>query len=201
MLEDLLAEDYDRLRKIKRDAVEDAIAFASVRTKARYDQKHTAITLAVGDYVYLTLYHGYRISGLNNRKLAEQRVGPFRIIRKVSNLAYEIDLPPTMRIHLVISIAQLEPAKHPDPYNRGHQEPPPVENESDDAPSFEVEKLLSKRVTPGGKIKYLVKWKGWGPEHNAWYSMESLSDAMDLVQEFNAKEAEGRVATKGRRRE
>ena len=42
------------------------------------------------------------------RKIGPQRVGPFPIKRKVGHLAYELTLPSDMRIHPVISIAQLE---------------------------------------------------------------------------------------------
>ena len=70
LLEDLPAEDYDRLRAIKRDAADEAIAFANAVLKTRYDKKHIALYLKEGSYVYLKLHYGYKIPGLTNRKLS-----------------------------------------------------------------------------------------------------------------------------------
>lgn len=71
LLEDLPVEDYKRLRQVKRDAADEAIAFANAVSKLRYNKKHTALNLGEGDYIYLTLYHGYKIPGLTNRKLSQ----------------------------------------------------------------------------------------------------------------------------------
>ena len=57
LLEDLPAEDYERLRQIKRDAADEAIAFANTISKLRYNKKYTALNLGEGDYIYLTLYY------------------------------------------------------------------------------------------------------------------------------------------------
>lgn len=188
LLEDLPAEDYDRLRQVKRDAADEAIAFANTVTKARYDKLHTALHLKPGDLVYLKLHHGYKIPGLSNRKLSQQRVGPFKILAKVGNLAYKLDLPPTMLVHPVISIAQLEPkVSGDDPYLRPRNDnQPAVENQDEAYPSFEIESLLDKRITRGTP-QYLVKWKGWDHSWNTWYKAQDLGEAEDLVKEYEVR--------------
>ena len=96
----------------------------------------------------------------------------------MGNLVYELKLPDDIRIHPVISVAQLEPAYENDPFSRSFDShPPPVDNLSDDEPSYEVDKLLDKRVTPRGRVKYLIKWKGYSHEYNQWYSKANLQDA------------------------
>ena len=192
MLSDLPAEDLNKLRLVKREEADDAIAFAKAMAKTRYDSTHKAINLREGSLVYLRLHHGYSIPGVNP-KLSNQRVGPFKIVKKVGNLAYRLDLPEIMRIHPVISIAQLEPAPDPseDPYQRTpKQPPPPVEEEVDDNPEltkkqfkpYEIERLLDRRGE-GEKAKYLVKWKGFGSEHNTWYPVHALGKSQDLMRE------------------
>ena len=185
LLSDLPAEDFGRLRMIKREEADSAMAFASAMSKIRYDKSHKPI--AIGDKAFLKLHHGYTIPGLSNRKLSYQRVGPFKVLEKVGNLAYRLELPPSMKIHPVISIAQLEPHTGPDPYGRlSNPEPPPVEEEGEvQDPAYEVEKLLNKRITRG-KNQYLVKWKGYGHEHNGWYKLEDLKDCKELVDEYEA---------------
>jgi hypothetical protein len=72
--------------------------------KKRYDKRNTPLLLNPGDLVMLKLHHGYRIPGVKNRKLSIQRVGHFKIKRRVS---YELELPPNMKIHPVISVTNL----------------------------------------------------------------------------------------------
>ena len=43
------------------------------------------------------------------KKLANQMLGPFKIIRKVSDLAYELKLPDNLRCHPVFHVSLLEP--------------------------------------------------------------------------------------------
>lgn len=203
MLGDLPPEDYSRLRLIKREEAESSMAFASALSKARYDLHHKAISDAItaGSMVYLRLHQGYTIPGLANKKLSNQRVGPFKVLEAVgsSKQAYRLELPPIMKIHPVASIAQLEPATPgPDPYGRTTDyHPPPVEEEDDplrEAPHYEVERLLDKRISRN-QPQYLVKWKGYGNEHNVWYPLRALDDADELVAEYEARQEQEQRST------
>ena len=198
MLADLPAEDLNQLRLIKREEADDAIAFANAMAKTRYDLNHRSMNLTEGSKAYLQLHHGYSIPGVNP-KLSNQRVGPFPVLEKVGNLAYRLGLPGIMRIHPVISIAQLEPApdRSEDPYARASTQPvPPVVEEGQDQAvnsefaskykPYEIERLLERRGT-GRNIKYLVKWKNCGNEHNAWYPVHALQNARDLMEECDSR--------------
>ena len=60
---------FRKLRLIKRKKVDNAITFASIIIKLRYDVKYLVINLKIGNEVFLGLYYRYSISGLFNRKL------------------------------------------------------------------------------------------------------------------------------------
>ena len=47
--------------------------------------------------------------------------------------------------------------------------------------------MLDRRGEPGEKAKYLVKWKGYGREHNVWYPIHALTKAQNLIDECNAR--------------
>ena len=118
-------------------------------------------------------------------------MGPFKVVKKVGNLAYCLDIPQTMRIHLVISIAHLEPCPNPekDPYKRPRPtNPPPVMVEPGDWQPYEVEKILNRRerrYSRGKRLtEYLVCWKGYGPEHNEWYGEDLLGDCLEIILDF-----------------
>lgn len=180
-------KDYAQLRDIKHNEADEAIAFANASAKARYNGKHKPLELATGEKVFLRLHKGYTIPSLANQKLSLQRVGPFIIKRKIGELAYELDLPPTMAIHPVISIAQLEPApKGSDPFQREYSwDPPPVKSEGDSAPYYEIERLIGKQVSRK-KTQYLVTWKGYDDSHNVWYNEDDLGNAKEAIQDYEA---------------
>ncbi len=51
------------------------------------------------------------------------------------------------------------------------QPPPPPVDVDEDGELFEIEKVLQHRDVKRGKRtvrQYLIKWLGYGPEHNQW---------------------------------
>ena len=96
---------------------------------------------------------------------------------------------------MFFSIAQLEPASNPatDPFGQPQPDHPDsvfVKGNTDDYKSFEIERLLNKRITRWGcceKVQYLVRWKGYGPEFDRWYNKDNLDDAREVVEDYEAK--------------
>ena len=54
----------------------------------------------------------------------------------------------------------------------------------DPAPMYEIESLLARRRSRG-KTQYLVKWAGYGHEHNVWYNAEDLTSAQELMRQYD----------------
>ena len=184
---DLSDKKYIKLRLRYREEAKEVIAWINMIIKISYDRKHTWIDLKPGSHAYLRLHHDYIISRLINRKLSNQRVGPFKIIEKINNLAYRLELLPVMKIHFVMSVTQLElKSSNQNLYNRlTSDEPPPVTEEGDDdtEKSYIIERLLERR-TSREKTQYLIKWLGYGPAHNVWYDVDDLADAQDLIEDL-----------------
>ena len=149
VLSEMHPEDFTRLRQLKRDQAEESLAFAKAMAKHNYDRSHKAIELQEGPQVFLRLHYGYRIPGINP-KLHHQRIEPFSVLEKEVKFANKLDLPPTMKIHPVISISQLEPisAPHPDPYEHLRNRERPAVLELVEV-HYDIEKLLNKRVSRG----------------------------------------------------
>lgn len=141
--------------------------------------------------VFLRLYKGYSTPSATNRKLSQQRTGPFQIVERIGRLAYRLKLPDHWRIHDVFAIDHLEPAPHDeDLFSRPRPDLPDsvhVDGDTKNYKSWEVEKLIKKRVTPSGQVKYLLRWKGWGPEYDEWRGVKDLDNAADLVDEYEGQ--------------
>ena len=133
-----------------------------------------------GDKVYLDAsdIHTTRPS----RKLSHLKLGPYTVERQVNSHAYKLKLPkPMRRLHPVFNVVKLSPAPE-DPFPSRKPIPPSTPEIVDGEEEWEVEEILDSRVLRN-RLKFLVKWKGFGREDNSW---EDSSDvhAPELVQEF-----------------
>jgi hypothetical protein len=189
------ATELPTIRESLRQDAQLAMDFATARAKRRYDSDHRDIEFNEGDKVYLRLHRGYHLPGKPSRKLSQQRAGPFVIKRRVGRLAYELDFPPEMAIHPVISVAYLLPSPlGSDPFERDVPPPGPIEDShsgssSDDPETgddYEVEVIVDHKLVRGA-YKYLIKWKGWGNEYNVWKTPYQLRHSQRLIDEYWAR--------------
>jgi len=176
------------LRALARADAEDAAKHAVYHMARNYNRKHDDVSFKVGDKVYLRMGKGYKLRGIPKAKLGLQRVGPFPILEKVGNLAYELQLPDDWRIHPVISVTQLELAKT-DPFDRSTSPSPPVDVDGEE--QWEVEAIVRSELRGRGRNRrqhYLVRWKGFGPEVVSWIPAEDMDHSSELVEEFERRE-------------
>ena len=97
-----VAADVSAYRSARID-VKDAIAFAALKMKDIYDSHHKPMFFEEGDQVNLRLYRGYHVPAITSKKIDQQLVGPFRVLKPIGRLAYQLDLPAYDQCHLTIS--------------------------------------------------------------------------------------------------
>ncbi len=103
-------------------------------------------------------------------KLLPKYVGPFKVLEKIGLCAYRLHLDENMKIHDVFHVSLLEPHR-----TDGRCQPPPVT-------LFEaVPAVREKRHNKKG---FLVKWLGYGPEHNTWEPESNLTNYIEVLQTF-----------------
>ena len=76
-----------------------------------------------------------------------------------------------MRIHDVFHVSLLRATK-PDEFGREPLRPEPVVT-PDQEEEYEVAQIINSRKHRG-RIQYLVRWKGYGPEDNTWEPVANL---------------------------
>jgi hypothetical protein len=107
----------------------------------------------VGDKVWL-----FRQNLKTNRpcdKFDYRRFGPFMIIKQINDVAFRLELPTSMKVHLVFHVSLLEPYKKSSIPSRSQAAPPPIEINGEE--EFEVSEILDSRINRR-KLEYLVHW-------------------------------------------
>ena len=117
-------------------------------------------------------------------KLDYTKLGPFKIIKKVGNRAYKLELPENIKIHPVFHVSLLEPVIEDNIPGRAHELPLPVMiNNSEE---YEIEQILDSRLYRR-KLQYLVDWKGYDPSARSWEPVENLDNSIELIREFHER--------------
>ena len=167
--------------------------------KAQSDQKRHADKhrreeqFAIGDEVLLSTRDLILAAdSQRNRasKLTGRFIGPLKITRVINPNAYELELPPQLRIHPVQNISKLRryirsPSRflgRPQPLPR----PPPECEDPAGGDQYVVEKILAERKN-GRRLEYLVKWVGYPAEESSWEPRSNLR-CPDLLAEFEAQQ-------------
>lgn len=166
----------------------------SAESKQIYDAKHRPLEFNIGNQVWLKYGKAYKPLFRGSKKTTPPRGGPFKIIRKVTPLAYELDFDkddPVFRGHPVISIQYLLPYEYDDdPFSRQPPKPEPVvygdkSSATEQGEHFEVEKILDKRIIGRKKaVQYLVRWKGATAAEDRWHTLPQLRRCQELIAEY-----------------
>jgi hypothetical protein len=135
-------------------------------------------TIDIGDRVWLDSRNLQLKT--NSPKLTDRRLGLFRVIEKLSDRAYRLQLPDNLKIHNVFYVGLLSRVKE-DKARPIVRNPGPLEVEGEE--EYEVEEIVDSERHPNGWY-YRVKWKGYGPESNTWEPKANLEHAEDILKKY-----------------
>jgi hypothetical protein len=168
----------------------DNLALAKKRQEEYTNRERRELIFKEGDRVLLSAKHIILASQVKrpSKKLQPRFIGPYRIEKVVSPVAYRLTLPATVRIHPVFHVSLLRKYEEPTdiPLRPNPVDPPPAittgENEE-----FEVERILDERWHRQRR-EYLVQWKGY-PEYDAgWEPEPNLENAKEALAEFRERQ-------------
>src|SRR5215216_492461 len=93
----------------------DALVLAKANQERNANKSRRDVSFQVGDQVLLSANHINLASQAlcPTKKLQHQFLGPYNITQKVSPVAYKLDLPDSLQIHLVFHVSLLHPYKNP----------------------------------------------------------------------------------------
>lgn len=110
---------------------------------------------------------------VNSKKLAPHYISPFKILQRISPVAYCLILPQTLRINPMFHVSQLQTVlcshlAEPAP-------PTPQLRMVGGSLAFTVLRILDSRQVRG-HYQYLVDWESYGPEAHSWVPARDIMD-------------------------
>nr|AAX95862.1 retrotransposon protein, putative, unclassified [Oryza sativa Japonica Group]ABA92196.1 retrotransposon protein, putative, unclassified, expressed [Oryza sativa Japonica Group] len=145
---------------------------AQQRMKYQADKHRSKRVFNVGDMVYLKLqpYVQMSVAKRSCQKLCFRYFGPYKILERIGEVAYKLDLPPQSQVHPVVHVSLLKKAIRPDVQVQADL---PASCMAEDAAIFPEEILHRQLIKRGNAaVPYgLVRWTGLPAALATWENL------------------------------
>jgi len=116
-------------------------------------------------------------------KLVPKRYGPFKIIKEISPVAYQLALPLTWKIHDTFHASLLSPYRETTAYGPNFSRPPP--DLINDEEQYKVEQIRNHQYFGHNRtLQYLIHWKGYPNSDDTW-ELAADTHTPDLVKAYH----------------
>jgi hypothetical protein len=140
--------------------------------KTAADQHRISHKFAVGDFAFVKLrpYRQISVAGRRVHKLSKRYYGPYKLIKAIGEVAFQLELPPTSKIHPVFHVSQLKPCLGD---TAATLDLPPTAEENH--PVIQPLSVLDwKYNTEATEWQVLIQWEGLFPEDSTWESYQEI---------------------------
>ena len=169
----------DRMKTTLEEAQANLI-IAQSRAKSQVDRSRRDETFEVGDKVVLSTRH-ISVNQHLPSKLRRRWIGPYRVARVISPVAYGLDLPSAWRFHPVFHVSNLKRFQRSKEFEREERLPSRIVVDGEE--EYEVEAIL-RHKGKGARRLYLVMWKGYPIIEASWEPESHLQNAPLILEDY-----------------
>lgn len=173
-----LEERLDNMAQARKDA-EAALRLSKEHMKEQYETgKKSPHVFKVGDLVWLTAKN--ITIHQQTPKLGPRQLGPFKVLERVGELDYRLELPHYLKLNPVFHVNRLSPWHDNEITKPPIPEPVTIEGEEE----YEIDDILDSRIFRR-QLQYLIKWKGYTEGDNSWEPVKNLAHSKELITRFH----------------
>jgi hypothetical protein len=140
------------------------------------NRSDSTIVFNEGERVWLSTEH-LRLHNQPSKKFQQRFIGPYLITSKISDAAYELELPPTMQCHNVFHISKLRPCTA----NNVQPDYIPVSVEKE-RQEYIVDKIIEHDIATardgfyerGPCLVFKIRWAGYDASADTWQTYQSI---------------------------
>ncbi|XP_070007563.1 uncharacterized protein [Nicotiana sylvestris] len=139
------------------------------------DQRRTEREFQVGDMVFLKLqpYRQSSLAFIRNLKLSSKFYGPYKIITKMGQVAYKLELPPTSKVHPLFHVSVLKKKVGSKITTQTTLPQTREDGQFLVAPVVILQRQMVKKGNVAS-VKVLVQWSNLAPEDATWEDYADL---------------------------
>jgi hypothetical protein len=168
-------KDFLVERQSASDMLQYQLAKAQERMKHYADKNRSPREFQVGDSVFLKLqpYVQHSVVQRTFPKLSYKFYGPYKILAKIGQVAYKLQLPDSSKIHPVFHVSQLKPFK-PDFTAVSTDLPVHIQLDTQD---LAPEEILERRLCKKGNAAHTqlrIKWTSLPASQATWEDYDVL---------------------------
>ena len=182
------------IEQMKNDLIQakEKLKLAQEKQSFYANKKRRDVVYKVGDLVMLSTVD-LRTTG-RAKKLLSKYIGPFKIIKNINNISYELELPKEFKFYNVFHVSKLKLFKDGNiifPDRKVMHRPMPQILDTTGEEAWEVDEIVDKRIriVRNGKkkqniVEYLVIWKDYPVSEASWEPETGLKEAKDAIKSF-----------------
>ena len=140
------------------------------------------VSFSIGEEVWLD---GRNLPIPGHRKFSPRRYGPLRIRRRISNWAYELELPTQWKVHPVFHVNLL--SRYQQTEAHGAQQPRILPDLIEGSEEWEVEAILGHKQNKRKHWRFYIKWKGFPQTDATWEPLENLTHCRHILDSYCAR--------------